>query len=173
MGKAGGCASGVHRGHRPAQSRSPMRYGPPPDRSSNSLRGIRCHVPAGFRSQPDTVCRTPLARAGRQVHLQQRDGGKLVGQLEMPIAVGKARARIAAERSSTKAVAGLPGLRVLKLLVGACGRVKRAHSARGAPHGLFMDPSFVAIVRRSIPDAFRGGIRRDLRWGTWCARLSG
>ena len=89
MGKAGGCASASTEAIGRLISLA-MRYGVPPDKIVKQLRGIRCHVPLGFGPNQILSCPDAIGKAlADKYHLSSGDGGKLVGQLEMPIAVAQ------------------------------------------------------------------------------------
>ncbi len=86
MGKAGGCASASTEAIGRLISLA-FRYGVPPDKIVKQLRGIRCHVPLGFGPKQILSCPDAIGKAlADKYHLSNGDGGKAVGQLEMPIA---------------------------------------------------------------------------------------
>ena len=86
MGKAGGCASASTEAIGRLISLA-FRYGVPPDKIVKQLRGIRCHVPLGFGPNQILSCPDAIGKAlADKYHLANGNGGKAVGQLEMPIA---------------------------------------------------------------------------------------
>jgi ribonucleoside-diphosphate reductase alpha chain len=86
MGKAGGCASASTEAIGRLLSLA-LRYGVPPDKIVKQLRGIRCHVPLGFGPNQILSCPDAIGKAlADKYHLGSGNGGKAVGQLEMPIA---------------------------------------------------------------------------------------
>ncbi len=86
MGKAGGCASASTEAIGRLISLA-FRYGVPPDKIVKQLRGIRCHVPLGFGPKQILSCPDAIGKAlADKYHLMNGNGGKAVGQLEMPIA---------------------------------------------------------------------------------------
>jgi ribonucleoside-diphosphate reductase alpha chain len=86
MGKAGGCASASTEAIGRLISLA-FRYGVPPDKIVKQLRGIRCHVPLGFGPNQILSCPDAIGKAlADKYHLMNGNGGKAVGQLEMPIA---------------------------------------------------------------------------------------
>ena len=86
MGKAGGCASASTEAIGRLISLA-FRYGAPPDKIVKQLRGIRCHVPLGFGPNQILSCPDAIGRAlADKYNLSNGDHGKVVGQLEMPIA---------------------------------------------------------------------------------------
>ncbi len=86
MGKAGGCASASTEAIGRLVSLA-FRYGVPPDKIVKQLRGIRCHVPLGFGPHQILSCPDAIGKAlADKYYLSNGDGGKAVGQLEMPIA---------------------------------------------------------------------------------------
>ncbi|OFW61933.1 MAG: hypothetical protein A2133_06940 [Actinobacteria bacterium RBG_16_64_13] len=85
MGKAGGCASASTEAIGRLMSLA-FRYGVPPDKIVKQLRGIRCHVPLGFGPNQILSCPDAIGKAlADKYFLSGGDGGKVVGQLEMPI----------------------------------------------------------------------------------------
>ena len=85
MGKAGGCASASTEAVGRLISLA-FRYGVPPDKIVKQLRGIRCHVPLGFGPNQILSCPDAIGKAlADKYYLSSGDGGKVVGQLEMPI----------------------------------------------------------------------------------------
>jgi ribonucleoside-diphosphate reductase alpha chain len=85
MGKAGGCASASTEAIGRLISLA-FRYGAPPDKIVKQLRGIRCHVPLGFGPNQILSCPDAIGKAlADKYYLSTGDGGKAVGQLEMPI----------------------------------------------------------------------------------------
>ncbi|MBN1629827.1 MAG: TSCPD domain-containing protein, partial [Thermoleophilia bacterium] len=89
MGKAGGCASASTEAIGRLISLA-FRYGVPPDKIVKQLRGIRCHVPLGFGPNQILSCPDAIGKAlAEKYHLNGGDGGKVVGQLEMPIQVAQ------------------------------------------------------------------------------------
>jgi ribonucleoside-diphosphate reductase alpha chain len=86
MGKAGGCASASTEAIGRLISLA-FRYGVPPDKIVKQLKGIRCHVPLGFGPNQILSCPDAIGKAlADKYHLAAGNGGKAVGQLEMPIA---------------------------------------------------------------------------------------
>ena len=89
MGKAGGCASASTEAIGRLISLA-FRYGVPPDKIVKQLRGIRCHVSLGFGPNQILSCPDAIGKAlADKYHLSAGDGGKMVGQLEMPIQVAQ------------------------------------------------------------------------------------
>jgi ribonucleoside-diphosphate reductase alpha chain len=85
MGKAGGCASASTEAIGRLISLA-FRYGVPPDKIAKQLKGIRCHVPLGFGPNQILSCPDAIGKAlADKYHLAAGNGGKPVGQLEMPI----------------------------------------------------------------------------------------
>ncbi len=85
MGKAGGCASASTEAIGRLISLA-FRYGVPPDKIVKQLKGIRCHVPLGFGPNQILSCPDAIGKAiAEKYHLGMGNGGKAVGQLEMPI----------------------------------------------------------------------------------------
>lgn len=85
MGKAGGCASASTEAIGRLISLA-FRYGVPPDKIVKQLRGIRCHVPLGFGPNQILSCPDAIGKALADKYHLGSNGGKAVGQLEMPIA---------------------------------------------------------------------------------------
>jgi len=86
MGKAGGCASASTEAIGRLISLA-FRYGVPPDKIVKQLKGIRCHVPLGFGPNQILSCPDAIGKAlADKYHLGGGNGGKAVGQLEIPIA---------------------------------------------------------------------------------------
>ena len=90
MGKAGGCASAFTEAIGRLISLA-FRYGVPPDKIVKQLRGIRCHVPLGFGPNQILSCPDAIGKALADKYYLNggSDGGKVVGQLEMPIQVAQ------------------------------------------------------------------------------------
>ena len=90
MGKAGGCASAFTEAIGRLISLA-FRYGVPPDKIVKQLRGIRCHVPLGFGPNQILSCPDAIGKALADKYYLNGggDGGKVVGQLEMPIQVAQ------------------------------------------------------------------------------------
>ena len=110
MGKAGGCASAVHRGHRPAHlSGVPLRRAAGQDRQA----AARHPLPraAGLRAQPDPVLPGRHRQGpGRQVPSGRRQrGARRWASSRCPSPTRRAPARTAAAPSSTRAAAWSAG----------------------------------------------------------------
>jgi ribonucleoside-diphosphate reductase alpha chain len=89
MGKAGGCASASTEAIGRLISLA-FRYGVPPDKIVKQLKGIRCHVPLGFGPNQILSCPDAIGKAlADKYHLASGNGGKTVGQLEIPIALAQ------------------------------------------------------------------------------------
>jgi ribonucleoside-diphosphate reductase alpha chain len=89
MGKAGGCASASTEAIGRLVSLA-FRYGVPPDKIVKQLKGIRCHVPLGLGPNQILSCPDAIGRAlADKYHLAAGNGGKTVGQLEIPIALAQ------------------------------------------------------------------------------------
>jgi len=89
MGKAGGCASASTEAIGRLISLA-FRYGVPPDKIVKQLKGIRCHVPLGFGPNQILSCPDAIGKAlADKYHLAGGNGAKVVGQLEMPIALAQ------------------------------------------------------------------------------------
>ena len=89
MGKAGGCASASTEAIGRLISLA-FRYGVPPDKIVKQLRGIRCHVPLGFGPNQILSCPDAIGKAlADKYHLGSGNGGKVVGQLEIPIGLAQ------------------------------------------------------------------------------------
>ncbi len=89
MGKAGGCASASTEAIGRLISLA-FRYGVPPDKIVKQLKGIRCHVPLGFGPNQILSCPDAIGKAlADKYHLASGNGGKSVGQLEIPIALAQ------------------------------------------------------------------------------------
>jgi ribonucleoside-diphosphate reductase alpha chain len=89
MGKAGGCASASTEAIGRLISLA-FRYGVPPDKIVKQLKGIRCHVPLGFGPNQILSCPDAIGKAlADKYHLANGNGGKTVGQLEIPIALAQ------------------------------------------------------------------------------------
>ncbi len=85
MGKAGGCASASTEAVGRLISLA-FRYGVPADKIVKQLRGIRCHEPHGFGPNQILSCPDAIGKAlADKYGLANGNGGKVVGQLEMPI----------------------------------------------------------------------------------------
>jgi ribonucleoside-diphosphate reductase alpha chain len=89
MGKAGGCASASTEAIGRLVSLA-FRYGVPPDKIVKQLKGIRCHVPLGLGPNQILSCPDAIGKAlADKYHLAAGNGGKTVGQLEIPIALAQ------------------------------------------------------------------------------------